>query len=69
MGSVPGEVPEFAGDNEKELFSENEKATRQRRRPFLQGRIVPTEVKSRQNFLAKSYGAKMGGVKQFLRNK
>ena len=49
--------------------AQKEKATRQRRRPLLQGRIVPTEVKSRQNFLAKSYEAKIGGVKKFLGNK
>jgi len=33
----------------------NEKAARQHRQPFLQGKIVPTEEIYRQNFLAKSY--------------
>jgi hypothetical protein len=35
----------------------------------FQGRIVPTEVKGRQNFLAKSYGPKNRSVKGFLANK
>jgi hypothetical protein len=43
--------------------NQNKKATRQRGRPFLQGRIVPTEGKFRQNFLAKSYEPKNRGVK------
>src|SRR5690349_14377899 len=33
---------------------------------FFQGRIVLTEGKVRQNFLAKSYGPKKGGVKEIL---
>jgi hypothetical protein len=36
---------------------------------FFQGRIVLTEGKVRQNFLAKSYGPKKGGVKEILDNK
>jgi len=36
---------------------------------FSQGRIVPTEAKTRQNFLAKSYESKKGSVKKFLGNK
>jgi hypothetical protein len=46
----------------------NEKATRQQGQPFLQGRIVLTEVIHRQNFLAKSYEPKKAPVKEFLRN-
>jgi hypothetical protein len=44
----------------------NEKATRQLSGLFFQGRIVLTEGKIRQNFLAKSYGPKKGGVKEIL---
>jgi hypothetical protein len=36
---------------------------------FFLGRIVPTGQKIRQNFLAKSYEPKKGGVKGFLGNK
>ncbi len=36
---------------------------------FFQGRIVLTEIKNRQNFLAKSYESKKGGVKKYLGNK
>jgi hypothetical protein len=36
---------------------------------FFQGRIVLTEGKVRQNFLAKSYEPKKGGVKGFFDNK
>jgi hypothetical protein len=35
----------------------------------FQGRIVLTEGKVRQNFLAKSYESKKGGVKEILDNK
>ena len=35
----------------------------------FQGRIVLTEGKVRQNFLAKSYEPKKGGVKEILDNK
>ena len=45
---------------------QNEKATRQLGGLFFQGRIVLTEGKVRQNFLAKSYGSKKGGVKGFF---
>jgi len=51
------------------VTAQNEKATRQLRQPFLQGRIVLTEKSTRQNFLAKSYEPKKRGVKDFLRNK
>jgi hypothetical protein len=44
----------------------NEKATRQLGGLFFQGRIVLTEGKFRQNFLAKSYGSKNSGVKRFF---
>jgi hypothetical protein len=37
--------------------------------PLLLGRTVPTGQKIRQNFLAKSYEPKKGGVKRFLGNK
>jgi hypothetical protein len=36
---------------------------------FFQGRIVLTEGKVRQNFLAKSYGPKKQGVKEIFDNK
>src|SRR6266852_1887505 len=36
---------------------------------FFQGRIVPTEAKSRQNFPGKEYEPKNRSVKQFLGNK
>ena len=49
--------------------TEIEKATRQLGGLFFQGRIVLTEGKVRQNFLAKSYEPKKGGVKGFLDNK
>jgi hypothetical protein len=47
----------------------NKKATLAKGRPSLLGRIVPTGAKIRQNFLAKSYEPKKGGVKGFLGNK
>ena len=48
----------------------NEKAVRQRNGLFFQGRIVLTEFsKDHQNFLAKSYWAVKGSVKEFLENK
>jgi hypothetical protein len=50
-------------------IAKNEKATRQLGGLFFQGRIVPTEGKVRQNFLAKSYEPKNRGVKRFLLNK
>src|SRR5258705_9653660 len=46
---------------------ENEKATRQKA-ASSQGRIVPTEVKNRQNFLAKSYGPKTRVSRNFFGN-
>jgi hypothetical protein len=48
----------------------NEKAVRQQDGLLFQGRIVPTEFrKDHQNFLAKSYWAAKGSVKEFLENK
>jgi hypothetical protein len=48
----------------------NEKAVRQQDGLLFQGRIVPTEFKKdHQNFLAKSYWAAKGSVKEFLENK
>ena len=48
----------------------NEKAVRQQDGLLFQGRIVPTEFrKDHQNFLAKSYWAAKGSVKEFLDNK
>src|SRR6476660_5564112 len=51
----------------------NRKVSKQTKRPprkkgglFFQGRIVLTEGKIRQNFLAESYGPKKGGVKEIL---
>ena len=49
--------------------AEIEKAARQLGGLLFQGRIVLTEGKFRQNFLAKSYEPKKGGVKEFLDNK
>jgi len=46
--------------------NQNEKAARQLGGLFFQGRIVLTEGKFRQNFLAKSYGSKKSGVKRIL---
>jgi hypothetical protein len=48
----------------------NEKAVRQQDGLLFQGRIVPTEFKKdHQNFLAKSYWAAKGSVKEFFQNK
>src|SRR5579859_5759989 len=48
----------------------NEKAARQLDGLLFQGRIVPTEFrKDHQNFLAKSYWAAKGSVKEFFDNK
>jgi len=49
----------------------NEKGRPATGRPFsFQGRIVPTEFeKDHQNFLAKSYWAVKGSVKEFFQNK
>jgi len=48
----------------------NEKAVRQQDGLLFQGRIVPTELKKdHQNFLAKSYWASKGSVKEFFDNK
>jgi hypothetical protein len=48
----------------------DEKAVRQQDGLLFQGRIVPTEFrKDHQNFLAKSYWAAKGSVKEFLDNK
>src|SRR5215831_21143391 len=55
--------------DDRDLLSPNEKATRQLGGLFFQGRIVLTEGKFRQNFLAKSYEPKKQGVKQILDNK
>jgi hypothetical protein len=52
-----------------EARTEKEKAARQLGGLFIQGRIVLTEGKVRQNFLAKSYEPKKGGVKEFFDNK
>src|SRR5450631_1097930 len=48
--------------------AQNEKAARQRR-PFLSRENSSNGGLNRQNFLAKSYESKKGGVKGFLRNK
>jgi hypothetical protein len=54
----------------KKQSEENEKAVRQQDGLLFQGRIVPTEFrKDHQNFLAKSYWAAKGSVKEFLDNK
>jgi hypothetical protein len=51
-------------------FSANEKAARQRGRPFLSRENSSNGgCFFRQNFLAKSYEPKKGGVKEFLGNK
>jgi len=50
----------------REARQQNEKATLAIGRPLLQGRIVLTEGKVRQNFLAESYGPKKEGVKEIL---
>jgi hypothetical protein len=48
----------------------DEKAVRQQDGLLFQGRIVPTEFrKDHQNFLAKSYWAAKGSVKEFFENK
>jgi hypothetical protein len=48
----------------------DEKAVRQQDGLLFQGRIVPTEFrKDHQNFLAKSYWAAKGSVKEFFDNK
>jgi len=48
----------------------DEKAVRQLDGLLFQGRIVPTEFrKDHQNFLAKSYWAAKGSVKEFFDNK
>jgi hypothetical protein len=49
--------------------SENKKATRQLGWPFLSRENSSNGGQGRQNFLAKSYGPKKGGVKRFLENK
>jgi len=50
-----------------ERSDKNKRTVRQQDGPFFQGRIVPTEVqKDHQNFLAKSYWAAKGSVKEFL---
>jgi hypothetical protein len=49
--------------------SENEKATRQLGWPFLSRENSSNGGQGRQNFPAKSYGPKKGGVKRFLENK
>ena len=56
----------FKGSLRAWIEPQNEKATRQLGGLFFQGRIVLTEGKVRQNFLAKSYGPKKGGVKRFF---
>jgi hypothetical protein len=48
---------------------ENEKAARQLGQPFLSRENSSNGDQNRQNFLAKSYEAKKGGVKKYLRNK
>jgi hypothetical protein len=54
----------------RSVAESNEKAVRQLDGLLFQGRIVPTEFKkSHQNFLAKSYWALKGSVKEFLENK
>jgi hypothetical protein len=57
-------------------FTPREEMRKQKRKghpatgwPLLQGRIVPTEGKVRQNFLEKSYESKNAGVKRFFLNK
>jgi len=66
---VFAEALKLTTDNWKSTTDlQNEKATRHRV-AFSQGRVVPTEVKNRQNFLAKSYESKKGSVKKFLGNK
>jgi hypothetical protein len=47
----------------------NEKATRQRRQPFLSRENSSNGGKIRQNFLAKSYEPKNPRVNKFLGNK
>jgi hypothetical protein len=48
---------------------ENEKAARQLGQPFLSRENSSNGDQNRQNFLAKSYEPKKGGVKKFLGNK
>ena len=63
-GTDSGLISQVA--TEKRLI--NEKATRQLGGLFFQGRIVLTEGKFRQNFLAKSYEPKKQGVKEIFHN-
>jgi hypothetical protein len=48
---------------------QNEKATRQLGQPFLSRENSSNGDQNRQNFLAKSYESKKGGVKKYLGNK
>src|ERR1051325_753515 len=59
-----------SGVERSEATETIEKAVRQQDGLFFQGRIVPTEFeKDHQNFLAKSYWASKGSVKEFLENR
>jgi hypothetical protein len=49
--------------------AENEKAARQLGQPFLSRENSSNGDQNRQNFLAKSYEPKKGGVKKYLGNK
>jgi hypothetical protein len=55
--------------DDRRLKKQTKRPPRQKGGLFFQGRIVLTEGKVRQNFLAKSYGPKKGGVKEILDNK
>jgi hypothetical protein len=61
-----GIVPAF---RMRRPYDENEKATRQLGQPFLSRENSSNGDQSRQNFLAKSYESKKGGVKKYLGNK
>jgi hypothetical protein len=51
------------------ILTQNEKATRQLGQPFLSRENSSNGDQNRQNFLAKSYEPKKGGVKKYLGNK
>jgi hypothetical protein len=51
------------------MRAQNEKAARQLGQPFLSRENSSNGDQNRQNFLAKSYEPKKGGVKKYLGNK